>query len=127
MFAEESPGEHVPEPNSLTTRYLESSHVEQKGYSVLVKIDHPYHPPVGGLRFIGAASRHEVLKVVSQIMSEHGLSNTVYYMKTLSIKLNNHAYDILGHRHDHIEDLLDHVLESEKLARIECVYGIPQS
>jgi hypothetical protein len=125
MPTEASLDEHATQPNPSTTRYLESSHVEHKGYSVLVNIEHPYYPPIGGLRSIGAPSRQEILKVISHIMSEHGLSNTVYYMKTLSIKLNNHAYDILGYEHDHIEDLLDHVVGSEKLSKIECVYGIP--
>jgi hypothetical protein len=99
--------------------------VEQKGYSILLTIEHPFHPPVGGLRYIGAPSRQVILQAVSKIMSENGLSNAVYHMKTLCVKSDTGSYDILGYEYDHIKDLLDHVLKSEKFAKIECVYGIP--
>ncbi|KAI9043147.1 uncharacterized protein KD926_004330 [Aspergillus affinis] len=123
--AEASSGEHATEPNTPTTQCLESSHVEQKGYSVLVNIKCPNRPLIGCLRFIREPSRREILKVISQIMSEHGLSNMAFYMKAMSVKLNNYVYDILGYEHDRIESLLDYVVETEKLAKIECVYEIP--
>ncbi|CBF76111.1 uncharacterized protein ANIA_05087 [Aspergillus nidulans FGSC A4] len=125
LEAEANPGGHEAETSSSTPQYLESCNVEQKGYSILLIIEHPFHPPFGGLRYIGAPSRQVILQAISKIMSENGLSNTVYHMKTLCVKSDTGSYDILGYEYDHIEDLLDHVLKSEKFAKIECVYGIP--
>lgn len=65
------------------------------------------------LRFIGLPSRREILKAIFQIMSKHGLLDTSYYMKVLSVKLNDYTFYILGYEHDRVEDLLDCVVETE--------------
>lgn len=46
-------------------------------------------------------------------MSKHGLSDTLYYMKALIVKLNDDTFYILGYEHDRVKDLLDCVVETE--------------
>jgi hypothetical protein len=67
-------------------------------------------------------SRRKILQEVSEIMSDHGLSNPVWPMKTLCVKHDDTEYDILGYKHDYIGRLLDDILKSGKLPKIECVY-----
>jgi hypothetical protein len=43
-------------------------------------------------------------------------------MKSLSVRKGNTVYDVLGYSQDDIGNLLDDILESEKLIKIECVY-----
>jgi hypothetical protein len=121
--AEASIGIYDAEPNSMALQYSESCEGERKSYSALVHVDYPFQArPMGGLRDIEAPSRQVILQEVSKIMSEHGLSNPVWPIKTLCVKHEDTAYDILGYKHDYIGSLLDDVLKSGKLPIIECVY-----
>lgn len=92
---------------------MDSCQAGRKGYSVLIHIKYPFQRPIGGLRYIGAPSRQEILQVVSRIMSEHGVSHPVWPMKALCIKHDNAAYDILDYEHDHIGGLFDDILKSK--------------
>ncbi|KAJ6114085.1 hypothetical protein N7512_007530 [Penicillium capsulatum] len=62
-------------------------------------------------------------KVVTQILSTSEIADDpIWPMKSLSVRKGNTVYDVLGYPQDDIGSLLDDVLESEKLIKIECIY-----
>jgi hypothetical protein len=95
-----------------------------KGYSVVIDIQYPLKRPIGALRYIDSPSRQNILQVVEQVLATNEPLDPTRLVKSLSVRKGNATYDILGYAQDHIGDLLDDILESEKLPRIECVYGI---
>ncbi|KAJ5517511.1 hypothetical protein N7527_009071 [Penicillium freii] len=91
--------------NNFTPSTSVSSLERGKGFSILLDIQYPFKRPIGALRYIESPSRQNILRVVAQVLST---GNTVY--------------DVLGYPHDDIGSLLDEILESDKLIKIECVY-----
>ena len=78
---------------------------------------------MGALRYIESPSRQNILQVVAQVLSTSEISDDpIWPMKSLSVRKGNTVYDVLGYPQDDIGGLLDDILESEKLIKIECVY-----
>lgn len=78
---------------------------------------------MGALRYIESPSRQNILRVVAQVLSTNEISDDpIWPMKSLSVRKGDNVYDVLGYPQDDIGRLLDDVLESEKLIKIECVH-----
>lgn len=100
-----------------------SSHARVRGFSILLDIQYPFKRPMGALRYIESPSRQNILQVVAQILSTSEIpDDPILPMKSLSVRKGNTVYDVLGYPQDDIGSLLDDVLESEKLIKIECVH-----
>lgn len=94
-----------------------------RGFSILLDIQYPFKRPMGALRYIESPSRQNILQVVAQVLSTSEISDDpIWPMKSLSVRKGNTVYDVLGYPQDDIGGLLDDILESEKLIKIECVY-----
>ncbi|KAE8155679.1 hypothetical protein BDV40DRAFT_112237 [Aspergillus tamarii] len=102
----------------------ESRHEEQEGYLVLVHIPYPFHPPIGALRNLSLPSRQSLLQIILQILDDRWITETVCPVQSLFIRQGNNLYDIISYAHDHIGDLFNDVLRTEKLLKFECVYGM---
>lgn len=102
----------------------ESCHEEQEGYPVLVHIPYPFHPPIGALRNLSLPSRQSLLQIILQILDNRWITETVCPIQSLFIRQDNNLYDIIGYAHNHIGDLFNDVLRTEKLLRFECIYSI---
>ncbi|KAJ6003636.1 hypothetical protein N7522_006328 [Penicillium canescens] len=62
-------------------------------------------------------------RVVAQVLSTSEIPDSpIWPMKSLSVRKGNTVYDVLGYPQDDIGSLLDDILESEKLIKIECVH-----
>ncbi|KAJ6041380.1 uncharacterized protein N7446_010732 [Penicillium canescens] len=110
-------------PNNFTPSTSVSSHPPVRGFSILLDIQYPYRRPMGALRYIESPSRQNILQVVAQVLSTSEIPNDpIWPMKSLSVRKGNTVYDVLGHPQDDIGSLLDDILESEKLIKIECVH-----
>jgi hypothetical protein len=59
------------------------------------------------------------------IMSENGMSNTVYHMKTLCVKSDTSSYDILGYKYVYIVFITAQFLENETTVQNRLVYINP--
>lgn len=101
------------------------SHAGARGYSVLVDIQYPFKKPIGALRFIANPSRQGLRQAVAQILATNDPPNDPsWFIKSLNVRKGNTSYDVLGYPQDDIGSLLDDILESEKLIKIECVCSI---
>lgn len=110
--------------NDLTPSTSVAPHAGATGYSVVIDIQYPLKRPIGALRYIDSPSRQNILQVVEQVLATNEPLDPTRFVKSLSVRKRNATYDILGYAQDRIGDLLDDILESEKLPRIECVYNI---
>lgn len=100
-----------------------SSQTRGRGFSILLEIQYPFKRPIGALRYIESSSRQNILRVVAQVLStSERIDDPVWPMKSLRIRKSDTLYDILGYPEDNIGSLLDHILESEKLIKIEVAY-----
>ncbi|KAJ5364927.1 uncharacterized protein N7496_010640 [Penicillium cataractarum] len=107
----------------LTPSTSVSSHACGRGYAVLVDIKYPFSTPIGALRFLETPSRRNLLEAVAQVWTMNELpTDPCWPMKSLTVRKGNATYDILGYPQDDVSSLLDDVLESENLIKIECVY-----
>jgi hypothetical protein len=96
-----------------------------KGYPVLVDIQYPFKGPIGALRYMERPSRHILLQVVAQVLAANEPPNDPSrFLKSLGVRKGNATYDVLGYPQDDIGSLLDDILNSEELLKIECVYSI---
>lgn len=109
--------------DNLTPSTSVSSHALVGGFSILLDIQYPFKRPMGALRYIESPTRQNILRAVAQVLSISEIpDNPIWPMKSLSVRKGNTVYDVLGYPQDDIGSLLEDVLESEKLIKIECVY-----
>lgn len=85
-------------------------------------IRNPYHPPMGAFSNISHPSRQGLLQVILQILSQHGISEPMWSISSLTIRLGNAAYDLLITHTIGLKILFDNILKSEKVLKSECVY-----
>ena len=85
---------------------------------------YPFHPPIGALRNLSFPSCQSFLQIILQILDNCWITETVCPIQSLFIRQGNNLYDIIGYVHDHIRDLFNNVLRTEKFLRFEYIYGI---
>ncbi|GLA67142.1 hypothetical protein AtubIFM54640_010119 [Aspergillus tubingensis] len=111
--------------NDLTPAASVSSHARMREYSVLLDIQYPFQKPVGAYRLLRSPSRQNLLQLLAEVLALNEPPNDpTRFMKSLSIRKGDSIYDILGYPQDDIVNLLDDILESERLIKVECVYSI---
>lgn len=109
----------------LTPSTSVSSHACGRGYPVLVDIRYPFKKTVGALRYIDNPGRQGLLGAAAQVWTMNELPNdSSWFIKSLRVRKGDTTYDVLGYPQEDISSLLDEVLESEKLIKIECIYSI---